>query len=200
MRVLQERELNRVGSTQPIKVDIRVVAATNKDLKQLSNKGTFREDLYYRLNVVSFHLDPLRNRRDDIPILAQYFVAKYAAKCNRQVEGISDDALACLANYDWPGNVRELENVIERAVVLGSTRTILRDDLPESLTESMPTAAADYHSEVARRKKELILNALNDSQGNFTDAARKLGVHPNYLHRLVRILDLRSELKKSAGE
>jgi Nif-specific regulatory protein len=200
LRVLQERELTRVGSTQPIKVNIRVVAATNKDLKQLSKQGAFREDLYYRLNVVSFHLDPLRNRRDDIPVLAQYFVTKYAAKSNRQIEGISEDALSCLANYDWPGNVRELENVIERAVVLGSTRNILRDDLPESLTESMPTAAADYHSEVARRKKELVLQALNESEGNFTEAAKRLGVHPNYLHRLVRVLDLRSELKKSAGE
>ena len=202
LRVLQEREVVRVGGTRPTKVDLRVLAATNKPLTQLVKTGKFREDLFYRLDVVSCHISPLRNRRDDIPILARHFAEKYAARCNRHVSGLAADAIACLTRYDWPGNVRELENAIERAVVLGSTPQILRDDLPESLTELAPASAdspTSYHSEVARKKRELILNALNQTNSNFTDAAKLLAIHPNYLHRLVRILDLRSEVRKTAS-
>lgn len=200
LRVLQEREVIRVGGTRPTKVDIRVIAATNRTLGDLVKQGAFRDDLYYRLNVVSCHIAPLRMRREDIPILARHFADKYGAKCNRPIRGISDEAIACLTHYDWPGNVRELENAIERAVVLGSTGQILRDDLPESLTESSSTldgSSADYHVEIARKKKELILHALEQVDGNFTDAAKLLGIHPNYLHRLVRVLDLRPEIKKA---
>ncbi len=200
LRVLQEREVVRVGGTRPIKVNLRVLAATNQPLSQLVKKGAFREDLFYRLNVVSCHVAPLRERRDDIPLLAQYFTRKFASKCSRRVTGLADDAIACLMNYDWPGNVRELENAIERAVVLGSGSQILRDDLPESLTEVSDAneSPSSYHAEVARRKKELILQALKQTNQNFTEAARLLGIHPNYLHRLVRLLDLRSNLKASA--
>jgi transcriptional regulator with GAF, ATPase, and Fis domain len=200
LRVLQEREVVRVGGTRPIKVDLRVLAATNKPLAQLVKSGKFREDLFYRLDVVSCHIPPLRNRREDIPSLARHFAEKYAVKCNRHVSGVSHDAISCLTCYDWPGNVRELENAVERAVVLGSTSQILRDDLPESLTElaANPTdAPAQYHAEVARKKRELILNALIQTNNNFTDAAKLLGIHPNYLHRLVRILDLRAEVKRA---
>src|SRR2546423_3730860 len=124
LRVLQEREFERVGSTRPIKVDIRLVAATNRDLAEAAKQGSFRQDLYYRLNVVSFHMPGLRERREDIPLLASYFVKKYAEKCNRRALGISQEARARLMQYDWPGNVRELENAIERAVVLGSSERI----------------------------------------------------------------------------
>ena len=201
LRVLQERELIRVGGTKPIKVDIRVLAATNRALADAIKEGKFREDLFYRLNVLSCRVPPLRNRRDDIPVLAKHFVARYGASCKRQVRGLSADAIACLTRYDWPGNVRELENAIEHAVVLGSTSEIVRDDLPESILE---LGAGDhdehggYHEAVSQRKKELILDALDRASGSFTEAAKLLGVHPNYLHRLVRVLDLRTSLKKGA--
>ena len=201
LRVLQERELTRVGGTRPIKVNIRVLAATNRTLSDTIKEGKFREDLFYRLNVLSCRIPPLRSRREDIPLLARHFADKYAVRCKRQIRGIAPDAITCLVHYDWPGNVRELENAIEHAVVLGSTNEIVRDDLPESILElgaGTEGHAGGYHEEVARRKKELILDALQRSNGSFTEAAKLLGVHPNYLHRLVRILELRSEVKKVA--
>jgi transcriptional regulator with GAF, ATPase, and Fis domain len=200
LRVLQEREVVRVGGTKPIKVNLRVLAATNKPLAQQVKESKFREDLFYRLDVVSCHIPPLRNRRDDIPLLAHHFAKKYGEKCKRNLTGISPEAIASLSRYDWPGNVRELENSIERAVVLGSTPQILRDDLPESLTEVASSASdspTSYHAEVTRKKRELILQALKQANYNFTDAAKLLGVHPNYLHRLVSNLDLRTEVKKA---
>jgi transcriptional regulator with PAS, ATPase and Fis domain len=120
LRVLQEREFERVGGTVTIKVDLRVIAATNKNLEEAMSRGEFRHDLYYRLNVVSLDMPPLRERREDIMLLAKYFLDKYGTLCNRKFRGFSDDARHCLLSYDWPGNVRELENAIERAVVLGT--------------------------------------------------------------------------------
>ncbi len=200
LRVLQEREVVRVGGTRPIKVNIRVIAATNRVLADMVKEKEFREDLFYRLNVVSHTLPPLRKRREDIPMLARHFVEKFAPKSGRKLQGISEAAIACLQNYDWPGNVRELENAIERAVVLGSTSQVLPDDLPEVLLESnsADSETLGYHTEVARKKKELILKALEEAEGNFTNAAKLLGVHPNYLHRLVRVLDLRPALSRTA--
>ena len=199
LRVLQEREFERVGGTRTIKVDIRLITATNKDLEEAVNQGTFRQDLYYRLNVVSLEMPPLRNRQEDILLLANYFAAKYGEKCNRRVTGIAAEAQARLIGYDWPGNVRELENAIERAVVLGTTDRILLEDLPESILESEPPAAAPatkYHEAVTQTKKQLILNAMEQAKGSYTEAAKLLGVHPNYLHRLVRNLNLKDQLKK----
>jgi two-component system, NtrC family, response regulator HydG len=198
LRVLQERELNRVGGNKPIKVNIRILAATNRSLPEMVKEGRFREDLFYRLNVLSYLIPPLRKRREDIPLLARHFVERYSAKCNRKVRGLSEEAIACLLSHDWPGNIRELENTIERAVVLGSTPQIERDDLPEILLESATTTGSStgYHDEITRRKKEIILDALQRSQGSFTEAAKLLGVHPNYLHRLVRLLDLRGTMEK----
>ena len=140
LRVLQEREFERVGGTRPIKLDVRLIAATNRDLKEASRTGTFRSDLYYRLNVVSLEMPPLRERREDIPLLAAFFAAQHGEKVKRRVGGISPEARACLMRYDWPGNVRELENAIERAVVLGTTELILAEDLPEAIVEE--TAAS----------------------------------------------------------
>lgn len=200
LRVIQEREFERVGGTRPISVDIRLIAATNKNLAEAVKAGTFRSDLYYRLNVVSVTMPPLRERREDIPLLASYFINKYAKKFKVQAKGLSEETRACLVNYDWPGNVRELENAIERALVLGSADLILPEDLPESVLERATPAgmtAAKYHVAVKDVKKQLILSALEDARGNFTEAARLLGLHPNYLHRLIRNLDLRSELKAS---
>ena len=198
LRVLQEREFERVGGTRTIKVDIRLIAATNKDLEEAIKQGTFRQDLYYRLNVVSLELPPLRSRQEDIPLLASYFAAKYADKCNRKVSGIAPEAKARLLSYDWSGNVRELENAIERAVVLGTTELLLAEDLPEALLDaevSTDTPAARYHEAVTQTKKQIILKAMDEAKGSYTEAARLLEVHPNYLHRLIRNLGLREQLK-----
>jgi two-component system, NtrC family, response regulator HydG len=199
LRVLQERNFERVGGTRTIKVDIRLVTATNKNLADAVAAGTFRQDLYYRLNVVGLETPPLRERQEDIPLLANYFAAKYGEKCNRRITGIAAEAHARLLVYDWPGNVRELENAIERAVVLGNTDRILLEDLPESVLESEPAATAPgtkYHEAVAETKKQIILSAMQQANGSYTDAAKILGVHPNYLHRLIRNLNLKDQLKK----
>jgi Nif-specific regulatory protein len=199
LRVLQEREFERVGGTRPIKVDIRLITATNKNLEEAVSQGTFRQDLYYRLNVVSLEMPPLRDRLADIPLLANYFAAKYGKKCNRRIMGISTEAQMRLVSYDWPGNVRELENAIERAVVLGATERILPEDLPESILESELPATAPgtkYHEAVAQTKKQIIVGAMQQAKGNYTEAAKLLGVHPNYLHRLIRNLNLKELVKK----
>ena len=200
LRVLQEREFERVGGTVTIKVDLRVIAATNKNLEDAIESGEFRQDLYYRLNVVSLEMPALRERREDIMLLASYFADKYGTKCNRKLVGISADARACLTAYDWPGNVRELENAIERAIVLGTTDVILPEDLPEALLEREASAAQStvgYHEAVTQTKKQIILKAIEEAKGNYTEAAKLLGVHPNYLHRLIRNLNLRAQLKSS---
>jgi transcriptional regulator with GAF, ATPase, and Fis domain len=202
LRVLQEREFERVGGTRPIAVDMRLIAASNRDLHEAVLTGSFRRDLYYRLNVVSVVMPALRDRKDDIPVLARYFVEKQSAKCRIRPKEISSEAMACLMNYDWPGNVRELENAIERALVLGSSDVILPEDLPEPLLEAeVPpgVATAKYHAAVKETKKQLILNALEEAKGNYTEAARILGVHPNYLHRLIRNLDLKESLRSTTA-
>lgn len=198
LRVLQEREFTRVGGNRPVPVNLRVVAATNRDLGAAVKAGTFRQDLYYRLNVVSITLPALRERRDDIPLLASYFAAKLSAKCKRRVAGISPEAQRCLQQYDWPGNIRELENTIERAVVLGSSEFIILEDLPESVLEqSALTSEATpntFQSAVLELKKQLIINAVREAGGNYTQAAKNLGLEPHYLHRLMRNLDIKSSL------
>ncbi len=196
LRVLQEREFERVGGTKTIKVDIRLIAATNRDLEQAIATGAFRQDLYYRLNVVELGMPSLRDRKEDIPLLASYFAGKHGEKCNRRVMGLSPEAQARLISYDWPGNVRELENAIERAVVLGTTERILPEDLPEPVleVEVESSTSAGYHEAVSQTKKQIILEAMEKSRGSYTEAAKLLGVHPNYLHRLIRNLNLRDHL------
>ena len=198
LRVLQEREFERVGGTVTLKVDLRVIAATNKNLEEAIEAGDFRQDLYYRLNVVSLEMPALRERREDIMLLANYFADKYGARCNRKLKGFSPEARTCLTSYDWPGNVRELENAIERAVVLGTTDLILAEDLPEALLERDVNVAnpATYHDAVAQTKRMIILKALDQAEGKLTHAAKLLGVHPNYLQRLVRNMNLGDQLKK----
>jgi len=198
LRVLQEREFERVGGTHPIKVDIRLIAATNCNLEQALRNGKFRQDLYYRLAVLKITMPALRDRREDIPMLARHFVQKHAKHCKVKPRPISREALSRIQNYDWPGNVRELENAIERALVLGSSDLILPEDLPESLLERNPLpemTEAKYHAAVKELKKQLILDAVEQTQGSYADAARLLGVHPNYLHRLIRNLELKEALK-----
>lgn len=199
LRVLQEREFERVGGTRSIKIDIRVLAATNQELDVAIANGTFRQDLFFRLNVVELRMPALRERREDIPMLANYFAAKYSEKCNRRVLGISPETQKLLQAYEWPGNVRELENAIERAIVMGTTEDILPEDLPEAILEvkaaAAPESGSGYHESVTDRKKQLIIEAMKKAGGSFTAAAKVLGLHPNYLHRLVRNLNLKDRLK-----
>lgn len=199
LRVLQEREFDRVGGTHPIKINIRLIAATNRDLDEAVRKGEFRQDLYYRLAVVKMTMPPLRERREDIPMLTRHFVQKHAMRCRVKAKPISREAMATLVNYEWPGNVRELENAIERALVMGSSDMVLLEDLPESLLEqTAPDEVTEgkYHASVKEHKKRLILDAVEQAGGNYVDAASILGVHPNYLHRLIRNLQLKDEISR----
>jgi transcriptional regulator with GAF, ATPase, and Fis domain len=204
LRVLQERTFERVGGTQPIAADIRLIAATNRDLQQAIAVGSFRADLYYRLNVIALTLPPLRDRREDIPLLAAHFAALHGRAVRGRPLGLSPGVRALLLRYDWPGNIRELSNAIERAVVLGQDDVIQPDDLPETLLETGPSGAGafaagaptppGYHEALNRFKREVILEALAASGGTVTRAAERLGLHPNHLHRLITSLDLRTEL------
>src|SRR5208283_4872608 len=200
LRVLQEREFERVGGTRPIKLDVRVLAATNRDLKKESENRAFRQDLYYRLNVVSVRVPALRERKKDIPLLASFFAARCAEKVKRRVVGISPEAGRCLTSYDWPGNVRELENAIERAVALGSTELILPEDLPEAILEGASVAGAPVNAlqdNLRDAKKAMIERAIEEANGVYTDAAKILGIHPNHLFRLVRTLNLQPKRKRA---
>ena len=204
LRVLQERTFERVGGTKSVAVDFRLIAATNRDLEEAIAQGTFRRDLYYRLNVVALAIPPLRERLDDIPLLAHYFTRRHAARARRRVSGITPAALACLSAYDWPGNVRELENAIERAIVLGSTDHVLLEDLPDTVVEAASPAmvavsgstSTRFHEVITQAKKDLITRVFEKAGGNYTAAAQMLGLHPNYLHRLIRNLNLKASLRK----
>jgi Nif-specific regulatory protein len=194
LRVLEDRVVERVGGRKGIKIDVRLIAATNRNLEAAVAEGAFRQDLYYRLNVVAISIPPLRERLEDLPVLAAYFTRKHAARCKRSVKGISPAARALLSRYDWPGNVRELSNVIERAIVLGSSEVIQPDDLPEPLLESGAREDDDsgFHGKVAASKREIIREALQRSGGNVAQAARDLDLQVTYLHRLIKNLGVRS--------
>jgi Nif-specific regulatory protein len=199
LRVLQEQEFERVGGTRPIKVNVRIVAATNQNLEEAIARGSFRQDLYYRLNVVSVVMPALRDRREDIQLLASFFSSIFSKKCRRRIQGISPEARAVLRAYDWPGNVRELENAIERAIVLGSTEMILPEDLPEAIFETGHASTfpdGGYHEELKKAKQLIVIKAIEAANGNYTEAAKRLGLHATNLHRLIRNLDLKTQLKK----
>jgi Nif-specific regulatory protein len=203
LRVLQEREFERVGGTHPIKIDVRLIAATNRDLSEAVRNGDFRQDLYYRLAVVKLTMPPLREHREDIPMLTRHFVQKYAKRSKVKAKPVSREAMAALVNYEWPGNVRELENAIERALVMGSSDAVLLEDLPESLLEQESPAEmceGKYHASVKELKKQLIMDAVEQTRGNYVEAAGMLGVHPNYLHRLIRNLGLKGALQELLRE
>jgi Nif-specific regulatory protein len=199
LRALQEREVERVGGSRPVPVDVRIVAATNRYLEGAVAAGTFRSDLYYRLNVVSVKVPPLREREGDVALLASYFAAKYAERCTRPVVGNAPDARAALTAHDWPGNVRELENTMERAVVLGETDRVTVADLPEALhrvalagCEDGATAIPIFHAAVADFKENLIRTVVERTDGNLSEAARQLGLHRNYVSRLVKSMGIRN--------
>jgi len=198
LRVLQEHEFERVGGTKPIRVDIRVIAATNRDLDEAVANGRFREDLYYRLNVVRLRLPPLRERPDDVPALAEHFLHKYCAETGKAISGIAPSAMQFLRAHRWPGNVRELENAVERAVVLGRGPEITAEDLglravsePGMRDPTAPLRVEPFHDSVERFKKELIRRALEESKGNQTRAAELLGLQRTYLARLIKNLAVR---------
>jgi Nif-specific regulatory protein len=201
LRFLQEREFERVGGTRTIKVDVRVVAATHRNLERAIREGAFRADLYYRLAVISLTLPALRERREDISLLASLFAARFSRELGRPVAGFSAGARACLERYTWPGNVRELKNAVERAVALGEGELIVPSDLPEAVLESAAGAGKaeaaglpEFHAAVNDFKKRLIVDAVREAHGNVSSAARALGLHPNYLHRLITNLELRAAL------
>ncbi|HSB74172.1 MAG TPA: sigma 54-interacting transcriptional regulator, partial [Terriglobales bacterium] len=202
LRVLQQREFVRLGGSQTIQVNVRLIAATNQDLRAAAEAGRFRKDLFFRLNVVAITMPPLRERPRDIPLLANYFLARCGERCKRRMQGISPAAMQCLQRYEWPGNVRELENAMEHAVLLGTSDTVGPEDLPEVIVEGQLGGAGQatgYHAALNELKKKLILQAVQQAEGNYTEAAHLLGVHPNYLHRLIRNLNLKAALR-AAGE
>jgi DNA-binding NtrC family response regulator len=193
LRFLQEREFERVGGVTPISVDVRVIAATNRNLERFVKEGRFREDLYYRLNVVAIHLPPLRERREDITALSQYFLRKHSTAIRRNITGISEEAKRKLEGYDWPGNVRELANVIERAVVLGSGPTVTLEDVPGRIAAGWTTPAPgvqSYREGLNTARKELILKALATTHGNRSAAAKLLGLEAKYFLKLMKSLGI----------
>jgi Nif-specific regulatory protein len=199
LRVLQEREFERVGGTRTLKLDVRLIAATNRDLAAEVRSGAFREDLYHRLNVVAIRVPPLRERVSDIPALASHFLTRAAARCGRRITGLSPEAERCLVAYSWPGNIRELENAIERAVVLGQSEVILPEDLPETILEATPELSdGAFQTSIGQAKRQLILSAWHQSGGDHNEAAALLKIHPNSLRRLIRTLNLRGEIRDSA--
>ena len=191
LRFLQEREFERVGGTQTLRVDLRVIAATSRDLEEAVNDGRFRKDLYYRLDVVTLVLPALRERKEDIPALASYFMRRFALETKKHFAEISPDALKKLVAYDWPGNVRELANVIERAIVLAAGPKITTQDLPARVTREkadVPARELSYHQAIDSFRRELILKALSETEGSRAAAARILGLQRTYLSRLIKNL------------
>lgn len=192
LRVIQEGEFMRVGGAKTHHVDVRFITATNRDLKALCKKGTFREDLYYRLNVINIHLPTLRQRMEDVPLLAQHFIRKHSSKRKDiMIRDISDDALSILMNYPYPGNVRELENIIEHAVSFTSGPEILPSSLPQFLQQTPPkkrSATPRMREAVASYEKELIWSALQEARGNISKAAQILGIYRQQLQRKIKQL------------
>jgi two-component system response regulator HydG len=204
LRVLQEGEFERLGGNETIKVDVRIVAATNQDLALAIAERRFREDLYYRLNVININLPRLRDRRSDIPLLAEHFIQRFSAKNNQQVSGFSRDALEAMSNYDWPGNIRELENTVERAIVLGRSEVLTLDDLSPAITKGIvsderetveagvPIISIPVGMSLAEVEHRVILETLRSTGGDKSAAARRLGIATRTVYRK---LDQAEQLK-----
>src|SRR5688572_18095089 len=208
LRVMQEREFMRLGGMETIKVDVRIIAATNVDLKQEMEDGRFREDLYYRLHVISIHLPALRERRDDIPLLVQHFLEKYGEENGRKNVEIAPEALDLLMDYDWPGNVRELENVIERAVVLSTAQRIGLDLIPEHVRKNpafqiphvvMPADGISLKDVTVAYERQWIESALEAAGGVQKRAAELLRIKPTTLNEMIKRYDIRPRRKKASS-
>ncbi len=206
LRVLQEKKIRRIGSTEELEVDVRILAATNKDLERGVQDRSFREDLYYRLNVIPIHMPPLRERREDIPLLATHFLAKASASTKKNLTKIADEAMERLQTYDWPGNVRELENVIERAVALEPTGVVLPERLPEKVrdfgtaplavpatasNDVFPDEGVDFGEKVAGLERALLTSAMEKAGGVQTKAARLLNMNLRSFRYLLQKYGLR---------
>lgn len=192
LRVLQEREITLVGGEDVIKIDVRLIVATNKNLQELIQQGSFREDLYYRLNVVNLEIPPLSKRKEDIPLLAQHFLNMFSEKNRKQIKGFTPEAMEHLVQYDWPGNVRELMNLIERGVVLSQSNFLDASDLPitskpgSETTESNPLDKTNENVSLDQVEKETILKTLELEGGNKSATARKLGITRKTLHKKLK--------------
>ncbi len=193
LRILQEQQFERVGGTRPVRVDVRVIAATNKDLSEAINKGSFREDLYYRLNVIPLHVPPLRERKQDVPLLAAHFLDEYAARARLRHKSMDDEVLGALAGYSWPGNVRELKNVIERMVILSEGEKIKVNDLPPHIAAPGPEPAGESPFDAGSLKearaafeREFITRKLIQNQYNISRTAQSLGMERTTLHRKIK--------------
>lgn len=203
LRVLQNREFERVGSTEPIKVDVRIVATTNRNLEDEVGAGNFRADLYYRLNVIPVVVPPLRERRDDIPLLVDHFIRMFAEQTHKNVTGIEDSALKVLCEYAWPGNIRELANMIERAVVITENKKLARGDFPLSLAlggQSAGPGALDGVLPLAEMEKRMIIRALEENDGNRTKTSAQLGIAVRTLRNKINEYGLRSKASDSNGD
>ena len=195
LRVLQEGVFERVGGERPIEADVRIIAATNRDLEKAIDDGSFLGDLYYRLNVVAIQVPPLRDRRDDIPELARFFIRKHAHQVNRDVLDLTQPAIDALVSHDWPGNIRELENAVQRAVVLGQGEQIELEELPHHVrgggTSAKEPIPDGYHAAMEAYQRRLIQQALQETDGNQSQAAELLGLQRTYMSRLMKTLGLR---------
>ncbi len=200
LRILQEQSFERVGGTEQIKVDVRVIAATNKNLKEQIVKGTFREDLYYRLNVIPFHVTPLRERVEDIPLFIEFFLKEYSRETAREVFIVSADALAVLVNYEWPGNVRELKNLIERLVIMTPSNVITPDDIPSYIKGATPAQPKNLFRSTllkeARRdfEREFISRKLKEFGGNIARTAEAIGIERSHLYRKIKSYGIEHDL------
>ncbi len=202
LRVMQEREFMRLGGTETIRVDVRIIAATNTDIEEMIAQRTFRKDLFYRLNVIKIELPPLRQRKDDIPLLVKHFIEIYGRENGKEVEGVSEDVYEILDAYDWPGNVRELENLVERGVVFSRSKIITRDSLPPFLLTKAaapegwvfsPEESLDLREQTQAFQRQIILTALKKTRGVQKQAAKLLGVKPTTLNEMIKRLQVDTE-------
>jgi two-component system response regulator AtoC len=192
LRIIQEKEFTRVGGVKPLPVDVRIVAASGRSIDQMTREGTFRQELFYRLKVVHVHLPPLRERSEDIPVLANHFMLKYAADYDKPVRTIEKSAMLMLTHYSWPGNVRNLEHVIERAVVMSSARTIAPKDIVfETHMTDINNRACNYRDALREFHRTLLLKALSMTGGNKRQAAKKIGISHAKFYRLLEKSDLK---------
>src|SRR5487761_19754 len=203
LRVLQERKLTRLGSNASVPLDVRVVCATNRDLERMVQEGTFRQDLYYRISVVRIDLPPLRERKDDIPLLAEFYCRRFAATHKRNIRGLSPGFLSALVSYSWPGNVRELQNVIERSLVLADGPQLVVTDLPPELRNlgiANEIPSGSFNEAIRCFKRELVRSALQLHSGNRLKAARELQISRCYLHRLLKLLKVKDDESSAATD
>jgi two-component system response regulator AtoC len=194
LRVIQDAIIDRIGGTASVAVDLRIVAATNIDVKKSIAEGKFREDLFYRLNVIPIHLPPLRERKEDIPLFLEYFINKFNKELNRQIKGFDQEAILTIKNYDWPGNVRELQNIVERMVTLSANPVFTKEEVERAVNLSgtiveIPVNLG-FSEAVANIEREYLKNVLNEAGGNRSKAARTLGIARTTLISKIEALGL----------